>query len=110
MESQKEIYLVDEPVPANSDEAVFCALAEEFGGFVNNTVCARNDGKFKRDDFDALLTQLFVNRHLLDRVTNDDNPYNRLNVVRSILEENPYDPRAAWRRVQKKYGLGEVSE
>jgi hypothetical protein len=95
---------------ADSDEEAFCALATEFGAFVNKTVCSRNDGKFNQDDFDELMATLFVKRHLLDGVTNDDNPYNRLNVVRSIIQENPYDPRTTWKRVQAKYALGAASE
>lgn len=90
---------------AESDEEAFCALAHEFGGFVNTTVCSRNGDKFNQDDFDALMATLFVQRHLLDGVTNDSNPYNRLNVVRSILDENPYDATVTWRRINQKYEL-----
>jgi hypothetical protein len=109
MQLQNSIFATDAEA-TQSDERQFVALADEFGGFVTKTVCKRNDGKFNQDIFDELMVNLFVKRHLLDGVTNESNPYTRLNVVRSILQENPYDHRATWVRVRARYGLDNSSE
>lgn len=90
---------------AQSDEEAFYALAEEFGAFINKTVCGQNDGKFNQDEFDELMAMLFIKRRFLDGVTNNGNQYARLNVVRSILQKNPYDMKTTWQRIQTKYDL-----